>query len=160
MEQPLPHVIRAPDSITGVYEQDNQPHVFLSGPLGPWRDKVIAETKANVVFLDPVRPDWDFSWKSDTSDARFVKQSEWEINAILRHTAIFLCYLPAGAQAPISMVELGMASGSAVPHVVVACEDGFFKKGYVNVLVQNRNGRVFDTLDEAVAFIRQHGTDV
>lgn len=140
-------VVNAPSSPPG-----DAPAVFLSGPLGKWRAELIDLVRNDVEILNPVRPDWDSTWRSDTSDDRFVKQSQWEVDHICQSDVVIV-YLPAGAQAPITMIELGLRLGVRPRDTIVVCEDGFFKKGYVDVLVAHMGARSANTLREAAAML-------
>lgn len=152
----MANIVRAPQPYT---RQDNRRSVFLAGSisimpgLGTTWQTSLANSLSDlpITILDPLRPDWDASWVQDISFAPFREQVNWELD-MQEAADVIAMYLGPEAQAPISLLELGLFARSGKV-VCVACPDGFWKKGNVEI-VCNRFGIDFvdnmDALEQAV----------
>jgi Nucleoside 2-deoxyribosyltransferase like len=97
-----------------------------------WQSAVaLALSDEDVVILNPRREDWDASWRQSMDEPRFVEQVEWELAAQERAAVIAMYFAPS-TQAPISLLELGLAARSG--KLLVCCPEGYWRKGNVDVV--------------------------
>src|SRR5271168_1974156 len=110
--------------------------VFLAGSIdrhqATWQSS-ITDSLAHlpITLLNPHRPDWDSTWKQDISSTQFREQVEWELNA-MEIADVIAMYLGPGSPAPISLLELWLFARSG--KIVVACPEGFWRRGNVQVV--------------------------
>jgi len=129
--------------------------VFVAGTTkGPdWRAAVKAALAAQpVTIFDPLRPDWDDSWREDPDFAPFREQVQWELDMQERADVIVLYFHPA-AEAPISLLELGLCARRGRDRVVVACPEGYWKRGNVVLVCESFGIEVVGDLDSLVAAV-------
>jgi len=100
-----------------------------------------------VTILNPHRPDWDDTWKQDISDTRFKEQVDWELDMLKAADVIAMFFDPASL-APICMLELGLFAGSG--KMIVACPEGFWKRGNVQVVCQRYDIELLDSLEALI----------
>lgn len=93
--------------------------------------ELTARERAPLVALNPRRPDWDASWRQSIAEPRFREQVEWELDGLERADVIAMWLEPA-TRAPISLLELGLFARSG--KLVVACPDGYWRKGNVEIV--------------------------
>ncbi|KAF1977794.1 hypothetical protein BU23DRAFT_550467 [Bimuria novae-zelandiae CBS 107.79] len=86
-----------------------------------------------IQILNPRRDDWDATWREDVSFAPFRENVEWEMAHAEKASLIVICF-KAGSLCPISLLELGMHAARFGERVVVCCEDGFYKRGNVEIV--------------------------
>jgi len=157
----LAKVVNAP---TPYSPQPDEKSVFLAGSIDyeaasegrpSWRELLIASlSHLPITFYNPSRADWDSTWKEDIADPRFLEQTTWELDMMERATVITLCIHDAKAKAPISLLELGLGAPSG--KMVVACVDGFWRRGNVQVVCQRFGIQMLDDpQDLAVAVERK-----
>lgn len=135
-------VILPPEKFEKVSRNDY--HVFLSGSMGEWRQKVIEYFKDfpnTLVFLDPTRNDWNDSWGKD----KVKEQIFWELNGI-EQADVTAIYLEKDAFAPISLLEMGVSTYHN--DVFVFCEDGFWRKDNVMFTAEFFDIPVVENLEE------------
>ncbi len=94
-----------------------------------------------VTIFNPLRPDWDSSWREDVSFAPFREQVEWELDMQDR-AALVVVYFGAGTDAPISLLELGLCARSG--RAVVVCHRGYRKRGNVEIVCRRLGVEVVD----------------
>lgn len=113
--------------------------VFLAGTTsrtsGPdWRETLTAViTHLPVTIFNPLRPDWDSSWREDITFTPFREQVEWELDMQERADVVVIYFGP-GTDAPISLLELGLCARSG--KAVVACHQDYRKRGNVQIVCQ------------------------
>lgn len=118
---------------------DDRLKVFLAGSIDmggtqDWQAQLARElADEGVVLLNPRREDWNPAWKPVAEEPEFRRQVEWELTALQRADVIAM-YLAPGSQAPVSLLELGLHAGSG--KVLLACPDGFWRKGNVDIVAQ------------------------
>lgn len=122
----------------------------LSGTLVPsWRATLTsALAHLPVTILDPVNKNWDGSWKESASFQPFKTQVEWELEGLER-ADIVVVYFGKQEKAPITMMELGLSIGRQ-KRVIVGCEDGFYKKGNIDIVCQRANVDVLSGVEEVI----------
>jgi hypothetical protein len=113
------------------------PSVFLAGSIEmgtaeDWQRHVESELHdLPVVLLNPRRDAWDASWVQSIHNPQFREQVEWELEAQERADLIAMYFAPT-SQAPITLLELGLAARSG--KLLVCCLDGYWRKGNVEVV--------------------------
>lgn len=134
----------------------NRTSVFLAGSIDVgkevnWQTSVSRKlSHLPVVILDPLRPDWDSSWKEDITFAPFREQVEWEME--MREAAdIVLFYFGPESKAPVTLLELGLSAQSG--KAIVCCPSGYWKRGNVQVVCQKFDIELVDTLEKLVQAI-------
>ncbi|PWI67807.1 hypothetical protein PCL_02728 [Purpureocillium lilacinum] len=114
----------------------SRPYIFLAGTTtqatrtpgdDDWRQRLIATTlrRHPVTVLNPHRADWDATWREDYADARWAEQVEWELD-MQERADLVVVYLGPATDAPVSLLELGLAAGGGKR--VVVCADGAYRK--------------------------------
>lgn len=129
--------------------------IFLGGSIEMgkaehWQSKIVdAFSDSDVIFFNPRRDDWDSTWKQDPKEGtKFHEQVTWELDHI-DMSDIVVIYFDPKTQAPISLMELGLALISK-KDVLVCCPDGYFRKGNVVITAKRHGKEVINTFDELV----------
>ena len=135
-----------------------RPWIFLAGAIDQdraerWQDCAVAAL-ADVpgTVLNPRRQDWDATWGNDLDDPRFAGQVAWELDG-LEQADVVACWLPAGSQAPVSLLELGLHARRG--RLEVGCPVGFHRRGNVRVVCARFAVPVHATLVELLASVRR-----
>ena len=127
--------------------------IFLSGSISMidgehWQTRIAKSLSGlPVTVLDPYRPDWNASWKEDISFAPFKQQVEWELD-MQERASIIAVYFGAEAKAPISLLELGLFARSK--KTIVACPDGYWKKGNVQIVCARFGIELVEDMDQLI----------
>ena len=127
--------------------------VFLAGTTtGPdWRDSLLK----GILFLpitifNPLRDDWDSSWREDATFGPFREQVEWELE-MQEKAEIIVLYFGPGTEAPVSLLELGLCARSG--KAIVACHMDYKKRGNVQIVCQRFGIEFLETVDDLAASI-------
>lgn len=143
-------IYKAPENINN--RDRNMPSVFLAGSID--MDKAInwqvdCENRLGEKFnvFNPRRKSWDSSWKQELGDNDFTKQVNWELNAMEESDHIIL-FFASESLSPISLLEFGLYADSGKLNVV--CEDGFWRKGNVDVVCDRYKVIQFENLEKAM----------
>lgn len=129
---------------------DGRIKVFLAGSIDMGKSEnwqAITENEFSsfdIIVLNPRRSDWNLEWKPVKSDSNFARQVEWELDA-LEKSDIILMYFAPGSQSPITLLELGLYAPSG--KLMVACPEGFWRKGNVDIVCEHYGIPIFETLD-------------
>ncbi|QCW28857.1 hypothetical protein FE772_21765 [Lysobacter enzymogenes] len=122
------------------------------GGTTDWQAQLARElADEGVVLLNPRREDWNPAWKPVAEEPEFRRQVEWELTALQRADVIAM-YLAPGSQAPVSLLELGLHAGSG--KVLLACPDGFWRKGNVDIVAQRYGIPSYDSLPALAQAVR------
>lgn len=127
--------------------------VFLAGSIemGAAEDWQTATAERLVVegfhVVSPRRDDWDSTWVQSIADPRFREQVEWELDYLDSCHRILL-YLSPGTKSPISLLELGLYAKS--DKLIVACPDGFWRKGNVEIVCARYGVPLYEKLERAI----------
>jgi len=130
-------------------DKDNVPDasLFLAGTIDMgqsenWQAKIIEKLQQNKLLTyqhihvyNPRRPDWNADWKQSIQNEDFKKQVEWELDAITSCSVVGFNIL-ADSKSPITLMELGLCAGLSKSSVVLRCEEGFWRKGNVDILAE------------------------
>lgn len=153
-----------PPNYTGTYEK-SAIRIFLAGSIemnkaSDWQSRAIEVIKhefktnyyfTNAMIFNPRRPDWNSEWGQSMQDAHFYQQVDWELTNLERATHIIL-FFEKGTQSPISLLELGLYAKAQKPLVVV-CEDGFHRKGNVEMVCNRYRIPMQETLESGIKYL-------
>ena len=134
--------------------ESNGIKIFLAGTIDmgiseDWQQKIINEFEVSynqkeITILNPRRKDWDSSWKQSIENEQFNKQVNWELDALEKADFIVM-FFDKNSKSPISMLELGLFADSK--KMLVCCEEGFWRKGNIDIVCQRKNIPTFDNLN-------------
>jgi hypothetical protein len=132
------------------YKPEGEKSVFLSGSINKehptWQTRLSsALSSLPITILNPHRTDWDSTWVEDISDQRFSSQVEWELD-MMEAADVIAVYFSPDSEAPITLLELGLFARTG--KVVVACPDGYWKKGNVQVVCKRFGIELQGSLEE------------
>lgn len=105
------------------------------------RERVSAGT--NVALFNPRRETW--YGEPVTDNPEFVRQVEWEMSN-LDAADIIVMVLLGSSKSPVSLMELGLHARTS--SMVVYCEDGFWRKGNVDMVCERYGVRQVNTYGE------------
>ena len=116
--------------------------VFLAGStklnlIENWRN-VFEDSLKNldIIVFDPLRKDWDDSWKENIKNIQFREQVEWELEAQELADIVVMHFEP-NALAPITLMEFGLnvrPKAIGYSRLIVHCPKEFWKKGNVDIV--------------------------
>lgn len=156
----MSRVITSPTSLPTTFEK---PSVFLAGSIDRgtaehWQAKFIAACeKDDLILLNPRRDHWPSSIDQQVDDPVFRDQIEWEQQGLERANIVAM-YLSPESSAPISMLELGLNARSG--KLIVACPDGFWRKGNVKLVCQRYKVPFVNDLDQLIQTVRARATQL
>ena len=142
------------------YPDINRPSVVLFGtiekdPINNWASSLSTSlSDLEIQILNPRRDDWDHTWKEDISFAPFRENVEWEMAHAEKADVIVLCFR-AGSECHITLLELGMHAARYGERIVVCCEEGFHKRGNVEIVCGKFKAACVKTRDELHKVVRQ-----
>ena len=110
-----------------------------------------------ITFVNPHRPDWEFQLDQDISCSPLREQVTWELD-MLEASEVIAMYMGPESQAPISLLELGLFARSG--KMVVACPEGFWRRGNVQVVCARFGVELVDSLEELIQGIERRLGDV
>jgi hypothetical protein len=142
-------IIKAPQSIASA----RHPFIFLAGSIemgkaDEWqkRFEYMVQDLPGTIF-NPRRDDWDSSWHQDINNDHFYEQVQWELQA-LDEADVIAMYFDPNTKSPITLLELGLHADNK--GLIVACPDGFYRKGNVDIVCDRYGIPVVKTLDQLV----------
>ena len=128
-----------------------KPSVFLAGSIEMGK-AIDWQSDLGSFFIDkgfnvfnPRRDDWDSSWVQDYSNPQFFQQVKWELNAIKVSDLVIMHFIP-DTISPISLLEFGLLADKKKMKVV--CPPGYFRKGNVDIVCDEFNIPLFDSIEE------------
>lgn len=127
-------IITAPEELPAKFER---PSIFLAGSIDSgaaefWQHAFIAACQREpVILLNPRREHWPATAAQHSDNPVFHEQVEWELRAMERADIIAMYFAPE-SRAPISLLEMGLWAKSG--KLLVACPDGYWKKGNVELV--------------------------
>jgi hypothetical protein len=143
------NVIKPPRSL--VSDNTHKSSIFLAGSIEmgvaeDWQSRVEKFfDQRKVTLYNPRRPEWDSSWEQNYENPQFYQQVNWELNALDKCNSIIM-YLVPGTKSPISLLELGLYANSG--KISVACPEGFWRRGNVEITCEKYSIPFFDSLEE------------
>jgi|SRR5208283_4921162 len=123
--------------------------IFLAGAIDmgkaeDWQALVAEEMKNyNVTLLNPRRDEWDSTWEQDIDNPQFVEQVNWEMDG-MNAANLILFFIGKKSKAPITLLELGL---HASDDIMMCCEEGFYRKGNVDIVCRRHGVPVYENLD-------------
>jgi len=105
-----------------------------------------------LTIYNPRRSDWDSSWKQEITDPQFNEQVNWELD-MLEQADIILLYFQKDSLSPISMLELGLFSKHK--KMFVCCEEGFWRKGNIDIVCQRNGISTYTELDKMLIDLKE-----
>lgn len=135
-----------------------RPWLFLAGAIDQdravrWQDEAIELCRDMPgTLLNPRRQDWDPTWNQSLDNPHFATQVTWELDG-LEHADVIICWLPATAQARISLMEIGLHARRG--RLLIGCEIGFHSRGNVMAVSQRFGIPLFDTLADVITAAKQ-----
>jgi hypothetical protein len=124
--------------------------VFLAGPTSQTDDRdwheVLSESLADqpLTIYNPLRADWDSTWREDISFEPYREQVEWELDMQETVDMVVLYFHPA-TKAPISLLELGLCARTG--KAIVCCPQGYWKRGNVQIVCKRYGVEMVEDLD-------------
>ena len=140
-----------------VIPNQSQIKVFLAGSIDmgsaiDWQSSVVNRLEEHeLILLNPRRDDWNVEWNRNPKDPEFIKQVNWEMDA-MDAADLIIMNLSKDSQAPISLLELGLHANSG--KLVVCCDEGFWRYGNVSVVCDRYEIPLINSLDELVSFVK------
>ena len=135
-----------------------RPWLFLAGAIDQdraerWQDLVIADCREVAgTILNPRRDGWDPTWNQSLDNPHFAGQVAWELEG-LEQADVIICWLPATAQARISLMKIGLHARGG--RLLIGCATGFHSRGNVLAVGQRFGVPVLDTLPDLVVAAKQ-----
>lgn len=142
---------------TPLHDELPRPWLFLAGAIDQdraerWQDVAVTALRDHPgTVLNPRRDAWDATWVQRLENPQFAAQVAWELDGLERADVI-LCWLPASAQAPISLLEIGLHARGR--RLLIGCEPGFHRAGNVHAVARRFQIPVVETLDSLLALAR------
>lgn len=140
-------VIEAPNPLK--FKKDHVT-VFLAGSIEmgkakEWQKEIIEKFKnKSVTFFNPRRKDWDSSWKQTKEDKNFSQQVNWELEA-LEVADVILMYFDPDTDSVITLLEMGVHIRD--PRLIVCCEEGYYRKGNVDITCEKYGTKQVDSIE-------------
>lgn len=131
---------------------------FLAGSIEmgkaeDWQKKIQTElADEEIVFFNPRRTDWDSSWEQSIDNPQFKEQVEWELSG-LRNASVIIMYFDPATKSPISLLELGLHAEHE--QIIVCCPEGFWRKGNVDIICEQYDIPMYDSLDKMIDGIKR-----
>jgi hypothetical protein len=150
---PQNRIIVAPER----FKSQGEKTVFLSGCIeqGPitWQVKLSnALASLPITIINPHRSDWDPTWVEHISNLPFREQVMWE-QEMMEAADVIAIYFSPDSKAPITLLEFGLFAKSG--KVVVACPNGYWKRGHVQVVCQLHEIELLESLEELQRAVEQ-----
>jgi len=149
-------VIMAPLRVRGI---PNVPTIFMAGSIDMgsarnWQKDFEREMQHFPCWLyNPRRDDWDSSWKQTDSDPQFRTQVEWELDFLKYSNYVFM-FISAESKAPITLLEFGMVSAAYPDKLIICVEDGFYRRGNIEVVCRRQGIPLFSDFKTAVEHLK------
>lgn len=131
--------------------------IFLAGTIDmgnstDWQQKIIDDfqdfhKEEEIVILNPRRKNWDSSWIQTIENKQFNDQVNWELDALEKSDFIIM-FFDKNSKSPISMLELGLFADSK--KMMVCCEEGFWRKGNIDIVCKRKEIPTFKSLDDLI----------
>ena len=138
-------------------QQRGKVAIFMAGSIEQgtaedWQTKVVnALADADVLLYNPRRDSWDANLEQSIDNEVFRGQVEWELDALSDADWIIMYFDPA-TKSPITLLEFGLWLNSG--KLIVACPDGFWRKGNLQVCCARAGIKLHETLDELIEVLQ------
>ncbi|MEO8534648.1 MAG: nucleoside 2-deoxyribosyltransferase domain-containing protein [Flavobacterium sp.] len=135
--------------------------IFLAGTIDmgnsiDWQQKITDDfqdyyKEREIVILNPRRKNWDSSWIQTIENKQFSDQVNWELDALEKSDFIIM-FFDKNSKSPVSMLELGLFADSK--KILVCCEEGFWRKGNIDIVCKRKSIPTFETLEELITALK------
>ena len=146
--------VKAPNK----YSLTGKVSIFLCGSIEmgkslPWHSELVNALSDfdNLVVLNPRRDDWDSSWIQKKENPQFNEQVTWELKA-QESVDLIAVYFDPATQSPITLLEVGAFKDRPM---VVFCQDGYFRKGNVDIFCERYNIPQAHRWEDFVLYIKE-----
>lgn len=141
-------ILKAPEHI--IDRDKSIESIFLAGSIEMdkavnWQRFCEQELGDSYNVFNPRRENWNSDWKQEIGNPNFKEQVEWELDAIEEADLVIL-FFAKGTKSPISLLEFGLHAQSG--KLMVVCEDGFWRKGNVDIVCKRYGIEQYDSLTE------------
>ncbi|KAI1816735.1 hypothetical protein GGS20DRAFT_174346 [Poronia punctata] len=140
-------IIHAPSEETATGTKS----IFLAGTTtmvgnGNWRERLSASlSEYPITIFDPMRSDWDSTWREDVTFAPYREQVMWELDK-QEKADLVVFYFGPDTLAPVSLLEFGLSARISGKAIVIA-PVGYSKRGNVQLVCEKYGVEFLDTLD-------------
>jgi len=136
----------------------NDRSIFLAGSIEMgqarnWQAEFIyklesslSEENNDIIVYNPRREMFRGDLEQNIRNAEFYQQVDWELNHLERASKVVL-FFAKGTLSPISLFELGAFSEKAI----VACENGYLRRGNVEIICHRYQIPYFDNMDNLIS---------
>ncbi|MVO09690.1 hypothetical protein GOQ30_11015 [Flavobacterium sp. TP390] len=140
-------IYKSPENIDN--RNKTRKSIFLAGSIEMdkaihWQHKCEQVLSEKYIIFNPRRDSWNRSWEQTIDNPQFKEQVVWELNALEQADNIIM-FFANNTQSPISLLELGLFAHSNKMKVVV--EDGFWRKGNIDIVCERYHIQKYDSLD-------------
>jgi hypothetical protein len=138
------------------------PSIFLAGTIDmgnseDWQQQFIDQLSDQFSLIyNPRRPDWDKSWAQEIDSPEFNIQVNWELDHIEKADMVFMRFLST-SQSPITLLEMGVIAAQYPGKLHVCCDEGFWRKGNVDIVANRYGVKSYETMDAFVEYIKAGG---
>jgi hypothetical protein len=135
--------------------------IFLAGAIDmgkaeDWQKQVVEELASfNVTVLNPRRNDWDSSWEQVKENPQFREQVNWELDG-MNASNLIVFFIGKKSKAPITLLEIGL---HASDDIMMCCEEGFYRKGNIDIVCERHGVPVYEDLDVMLEDLKTLLTD-
>lgn len=132
--------------------------IFLAGSIEQgkaieWQKQIVEELYHHSgTIYNPRRSDYDVTQKQDINNEYFFKQVSWEMKYI-RESTFLIFYFQKDTLSPITIGELYYCAASG-KKCIVCCEEGFWRKGNIDIVCYEHNIPQVSSLQELVQRIK------
>lgn len=133
------------------------PTVFLAGSIdngkaGTWAATMQERlSDLDINILNPRRDDWNPDAVQSISDPYFKTQVDWELSG-MEYSDVIAMYFEPGSISPITLLEFGLWARSG--KLIVACPEGFWRRGNLEVTCHMYDVPLLDGLDDLAVSVR------
>lgn len=131
--------------------------IFLAGTTSKvnttdWRSNLTSSlSKHPITIFNPYRADWDSTWREDINFTPYREQVLWELEK-QEQADLVVVYFHPDTQAPVSLLEFGLAARTP-GKVVVVCPEGYWKRGNVQIVSEKFGVEFLDRIEDLEAAI-------
>lgn len=148
-------IFKSPESIE--QRDATKKAIFLAGSIEMdqavnWQKRCEEALSQKYILFNPRRESWDNSWEQSINNTQFKEQVTWELNA-LENSDCIIMFIANNTKSPISLLELGLFAQSGKMKVVV--EDGFWRKGNVDIVCERYGIEQFNNLESLIENLMQ-----
>lgn len=134
--------------------------IFLAGSIEmgsaeDWQAAIeMSLNGEDCALLNPRRVDWNPDWVQSIDHPEFADQVTWEMDGI-ENADLVVFYFAPGTKSPISLMELGWASGLN-KSAIVCCPEGYWRKGNVDIICMRHGIPTVDSFDDLIRHVKRH----